>query len=461
LGAVTTEQRVPERRLVIFSVVSIALLMSSLDQTIVATALHALQHGLHASINWASWTITVYSVGLLLALPVVGRLSDRYGRRRIFLASAALFTAASLACGLAGNIYLLVVLRAVQAIGGAGFTPSATGIVVDHFGDARDKAVGLFGSIFPIGAILGPVLGGVFVTYWSWRGIFLVNVPVGITLILLSLRYIPRDAARGRAPGRFDLTGMALLGVGALAAMIAISYLGGEGAQARSPLFVVPVAAAVVALGLFVRHVGRTADAFIPARLLYGKGFGTVNVINMLFGGAAAGLGALIPLYAINRYGIDVLDSGLLLSARGAAVILCSSLAAFALRRTGYRRPMYVGFLLTGIGMLALSLAPIGLSAYAWLAVAAGVTGVGIGTANPATRNASLQLAPEQSATIASLRTMGRQTGSITAISVATAILAGSSNPGHAQAVVYGVFGLLLLAGLPLVARVPEHRGAW
>jgi len=95
------------------------------------------------------------------------------------------------------------------------------------------------------------------------------------------------------------------------------------------------------------------------------------------------------------------------------------------------------------------------------LAVAAGVTGVGIGTANPATRNASLQLAPEQSATIASLRTMGRQTGSITAISIATAILAGSGDPGHAQALVYGVFGLLLVAGLPLVARVPEHRGAW
>ena len=91
-----------------------------------------------------------------------------------------LFTVASLCCGLATNIYELVTLRALQALGGGAFMPSATGIVSDQFGADRDRAIGMFTSIFPVGAIVGPILGGVFVTYWSWRGIFLVNVPIGL-----------------------------------------------------------------------------------------------------------------------------------------------------------------------------------------------------------------------------------------------------------------------------------------
>ncbi|MBO0894442.1 MAG: MFS transporter, partial [Acidimicrobiales bacterium] len=246
----------PTRPVAIFVVVGLALLMSSLDQTIVATALHALQHGLGASINWTSWTITIYSVGLVLMLSLTSKLSDRYGRRRVFFASVIVFSGASLCCGLANDIYVLIALRALQAAGGAGFTPSATGIVVDYFGNSRDKAVGLFGSIFPIGAMIGPVLGGLFVAYWSWRGIFLVNVPIGAVLLLLGLRYIPRDPRHRVDEHRpMDVRGMLLLGVGVLAAMIGISYLGEQGARAWSPLFLGPVLVGAVALGLFVRHI--------------------------------------------------------------------------------------------------------------------------------------------------------------------------------------------------------------
>jgi len=101
----------------------------------------------------------------VVAVPITGKLSERYGRRRVFLASVAVFTLSSLLCGLATNIYALIALRVIQAAGGAGFTPSATGIIVDHFGSARDRAVSLFGSIFPIGAMIGPIFGGLFVNY--------------------------------------------------------------------------------------------------------------------------------------------------------------------------------------------------------------------------------------------------------------------------------------------------------
>src|ERR1700740_138880 len=135
-------------------------MMSSVDQTIVATALPAIQHDLAAQVNWSSWTITIYALGQVLVMPLAGKLGDQYGRKRIFLGAAALFTTASLCCGLATNIYLLIVLRAIQAIGGGAFMPSATGIVTETFGENRERAVGLFSSIFPIGGVGGPALAG-------------------------------------------------------------------------------------------------------------------------------------------------------------------------------------------------------------------------------------------------------------------------------------------------------------
>ncbi|MGH9773087.1 MAG: MFS transporter, partial [Candidatus Acidiferrales bacterium] len=102
------EDEWPVRRVLVFTIVALALIMMSVDSTIVATALHALQHGLHTSINWAGWTLTAYSFGFVLMLPLSGKLSDRYGRRRVFLGSVVVFTAASLFCGLADNIFALI-----------------------------------------------------------------------------------------------------------------------------------------------------------------------------------------------------------------------------------------------------------------------------------------------------------------------------------------------------------------
>ena len=186
----------PVRRWLVFTIVALALLMMSINSTIVATALHSLRTGLQTSIDLAGWAITAYSLGFVVILPVTGKLSEQYGCRRVFLGSVAAFTIAPLCCGLADNIYVLVALRGLQAAGGAGFTPSATEIIVDHFGDARDRAVSLFGSIFSIGAMIGPIFGGLFVSYWTWRGIFLVNVPIGVAVILLALRYVRRDKSR-------------------------------------------------------------------------------------------------------------------------------------------------------------------------------------------------------------------------------------------------------------------------
>ncbi|MGH6715182.1 MAG: MFS transporter [Bradyrhizobium sp.] len=457
------EKRRPARRVLIFAIVALALLMMSIDTTIVATALDSLKRGLNTSINWAGWTITAYSFGFVLMLPVSGKLSGRYGRRRVFLGSVVAFTAASLCCGLADNIYVLIALRAIQAAGGAGFTPSATGIVVDHFGDARDRAVSLFGSIFPIGAMIGPIFGGLFVSYWTWRGIFFVNVPIGVAIIALTLRYVPPDRLGiGRSRARMDIPGMMLLGGGLLAGMFAASSLGERNAHAGSLTFAVPFVIAIVALWMFFRHINRSAHPFIAPRLVHGSDFGPVNLVNGLYGGVTFGVVALIPLYATNRYGLNALDSGTLLIAQGAAAIILSVGAALVLRRTGHRPPLYVGGIVIAIGMLLLGLGPVtGISSYTWLAGSAFLVGAGAGVINPASRNAGLQLAPEQSSTIAALRSMCLQIGTMITISIATAILAHSDDPGGVQAWVNVVAALLLVAALPLVSRMPEYHGSW
>jgi len=453
----------PIRRGLVFAIVALALLMMSIDATIVATALESLRAELQTSIDWAGWTITAYSLGFVVILPVTGKLSARYGCRRVFVGSVAAFTIASLCCGLADDIYVLIALRGLQAVGGAGFTPSATEIIVDHFGKARDRAVGLFGSIFSIGTMIGPMFGGLFVSYWTWRGIFLVNVPIGIAVIVLALRYVPRDRSlRAGAQRRLDAAGMALLGGGLLSGMLAVTYLAERNAHAWSPDFVIPLAIAIVALWMFFRHINRSAAPFIAPRLISGSGFGTVNLINALYGGVTSGVVALIPLYAGIRYGIDALGSSTLLVAQGAAAIIFSIAGAFALRRTGYRRPIYVGGAVTAAGMLLLALGPpAAMPAYAWLAGAAFLVGAGRGANNPATRNAGLQLAPEHSSTLAALRTMCMSIGTIVTISIDTAVLASSRDPGRTQAWLFAVGGALLVAALPLISRVPEHRGSW
>jgi MFS family permease len=297
-------------RLVVFGVVAIALLMAAIDQTAVATALPALQRDLGTSLTWSGWTITVYSLGQIIGMPVAGRLSDQFGRKAVFMVTVGAFTLTSLFAGLAHDIGLLIALRAVQGLAGGGLVPSATGIVADQFGNDRDRAIGMFTSIFPIGAIIGPILGGVLVTYSSWRAIFLINIPLGILLITLSAFVIGRSA-RHDTTRRLDVGGIALLSGLLLSTMTAVAIAG-----TPVPIgvrFGALAAGAVLAALLgwrFVVHARNDPSAVIPLRLLRGRAFGLMNTVNLMYGAVALGLGALVPLYAQNRYGILPLAAG-------------------------------------------------------------------------------------------------------------------------------------------------------
>jgi EmrB/QacA subfamily drug resistance transporter len=434
--------------------------MGSIDQTIVATALPRLQHDLHTTVNWSGWTITAYQLGAVLTLPVAGRIADLYGRKKVFMICVVIFTVSSLACGMSTSIYMLVPLRFVQALGGGAFMPSASGIVAENFGKDRDRAIGMFTSIFPLGALIGPVLGGIITQDWTWRGIFFINIPIGVLLVILGLRILPGSAPR--AAKRPDFAGTALLGVVLISAMYGVTTLGSGKESLISVGFLVPEVVAIVFGVLLSRQMRSAENPIIPIRLLRERHFATMNLIALLYGGTALGFSTLVPLYAFQHYHIKIFQAGTVLTARAIGAVMVASITSFLLRKIGYRIPMVVGFALGAAGLELLSISPHGLSTYFWLAFGALILGLGGGISAPATNNAILSFAPDQVASISGLRGMFRQIGGMIAISVTTAIVARSQNEGVALGHAFTVFALvILLVAIPLVYTVPSRRGTW
>ena len=446
---------------IVFPIIALSLLMITVDSTIVATALHALQVDLQTSVSWAGWTLTAYSFGFVVMLPLSAKLSTQFGHRRIFLFSIAMFTIASLLCGLSTNIYMLIAMRALQAIGGAGITPSATSLIVNHFHQSRDKFLGLFGSMFATGSMIGPIFGGLFVTYSTWHWIFFINIPIGIAVFLLAMRFIPKSQPNGSRE-KLDFPGMFYLAIGIITAMYAVTYLGEGSADINTSFFITLILASIVFFFLFFRHIKRVKFPFIKPRFVYGKGFAAVNLVNFIQTGMVIGGVSLIPLYAVSRYGISELHSGTLLVGEGVASVVMSVIMSIYLRRTGYRLPIYIGSFVLVLGFLLLSLNPLfGISSFIWLFSSTLLIGVGLGVMSPAARNAGIQLAPSEAANIAAIRSLGLQMGQIVSIAGATSIIAAANNPNQAHAFVYLGLSAIFFMAIAVISRVPENRGGW
>ena len=139
---------------------------------------------LNTSLTWVGWTLTSYQLVQIVMYPLAGKLSDALGRRRVFLFCVFTFTASSALCAMAPTVGLLIVFRAIQAVGGGGLLPSVIGMIADTYPRQRAQAIGLISSIMPIGSIIGPNLGGFLLATWSWRAMFAINIPIGIVLIV-------------------------------------------------------------------------------------------------------------------------------------------------------------------------------------------------------------------------------------------------------------------------------------
>ena len=203
------------RRYLIFVTAGLSLLMYAIDSTVVAVAFPNFTRELHTNVLWSAWTISIFFIAVTMAMPLAGNLGDSFGRKKVFLVSLMLFTGSSLACGLAPTIYALIAFRFLQGIGGACFLPTASGIVSDHFPENREAAIGLFSSIFSVGAVIGPNLGGWIVSQYSWRYIFYINVPIGMLLMGSSMLLL-KDSRIFSRPQRRPCRGRAYERVAAL-----------------------------------------------------------------------------------------------------------------------------------------------------------------------------------------------------------------------------------------------------
>lgn len=449
------------RRYVIFFIASLALLMSSINATTVVTALPVIQSGFKAHLSWTAWVITAYQLTTLTMFPLMGRISDEWGRKRVFLASVTVFTVGSLLCAFSSNIYWLILFRFLQAAGGSCFMPSAMGIVADHFAENRARAIGLFTTIFPLGGIIGPALGGWILDFAPWQAIFLVNVPVGVFVLILSYLLMEPDSGFRRT--RLDMTGIALFAATMLSLMYFFTRISENPLAVYSWLTWAVLVLGGLLLWFFLRWESRAASPILEMSLLKSRTFAIINGLNLLYGACVLGLMAFIPYYAQVAYGMSNLASGSMLTARALGMIGMSAVTSMLLYRTGYRLPMAIGFLVLAASTLGLSLtlhtpAVLGFSIpdFWWLAMIIFISGMGVGMASPASNNAAIELMPDKIAEISGLRGMFRQTGGV--IGVSAIVLALSRFPDKVTGfhAIFVTMAVLLTMAVPLIRGVPD-----
>ena len=447
-------------RYLIFTTVSLGLLLTGIAGTSIAIALDAIRSSFGVSVILAGWVVAAFQLTLTASMPVVGKISDVLGRRRTFMVCLGLYIGGSVMAALAPSIWLLIAARIIQALGGGGFLPSAVGIVAELFPNSRQRAIGFFTSIFPIGQIVGPVIGGWLIDSFGWRAIFWVNVPTGLFVLLLAWMLLPRGARR---QGHIDLPGAALV-AGSLASFMGALSLIAYAATAKMWLVVgVLFAAAAVLTAIFVRHE-RTAEApIVDLEILRRGPFLAANIYNVVYGAGVIGIMSLIPLFAINVYGISYFDSGVILVPRAVAVMVTSLIVSLLLMRLGYRWPIIVGTCLAALSLYLLGLEPHqvmalggGLESTTTLALILLVMGVGVGMAAPASNNACIELMPERAATITGVRGMCRQAGGAVSITVATLALHESASIAAGFRLVFIALAIALLATIPAILAMPR-----
>ena len=384
-----------KRRLLVLGVCCSSLFIVGLDATIVNIALPSIQHDLHAPVSGLQWTVDAYTLVVASFLILAGSTGDRVGRRRTFQVGLATFTLGSLLCSLAPSLGWLVAFRAMQAIGGSMLNPVALSIIANTFTDNRERAraFGVWGAVFGLSMALGPVVGGVLVATVGWRGIFWVNIPVGIAAIVATALAVPESrAAHGR---RVDPVGQVLIIVMLASLTYAIIEGPRHGWSSGIILGLFGLAAAAAA-GLAI-YEPRREEPLLDLRFFRSAPFTGAVVIAITAFSALAGFLFLNTLYLQDARHLSALHAGLYTLPMAAMTVLLAPLSGRITGQRGPRIPLLVAGVMTTAGALLMS----GFTATTpvpWLMLAYVVLGIGNGMVNPPISNTAVSGMPRSQA---------------------------------------------------------------
>ncbi len=443
---------------------ALAMLLSSLGTSIANVALPTFVRTFDASFQSVQWVVLAYLLAVTTAVVSAGRLGDLFGRRRLMLAGIALFTAASLACAVAPTLWLLLVARAGQGVGGAvmmALAMALVGEVVPKEGSGR--AMGLLGTMSAVGTALGPSLGGVLIGGFGWPAIFLANLPLGLLAATLAWRFLPRDGT-ANAQARFDLPGSILLAAALASYSLAMTL--GRGHVGKANLAMLCVAAACTTAFLVVESRSR-APLLRPA-LFRDRAIGTGLVAGGIATTVAMTTLVVGPFYLSGALGLDATRIGLAMSTGPLVAALVGVPAGKAVDRFGAARVGMAGLLLMAGGTLLLARIAVAQGAFGYIASLATLT-AGFAAFQAANNTAVIgATGPGQRGVVSGLLNLSRNLGLVTGASLMGAVFiraAGTSAMATAgiAAVVSGTHAAFLLAaglvGVALLLSIVSRRG--
>lgn len=326
--------------------------LASIDATVVNVALPAIGRDLQADFADLQWTVTGYTLTLAALILLGGALGDRFGRRRVFVVGVVWFAVASLLCGLAPDVEVLIACRALQGVGGALLTPGSLALISSSFPAVdRARAIGAWAGLSGVATAAGPFLGGYLVQVASWRWVFLINVPLAVWVVVLAQRCVP-ESRDPDASGPVDVAGAALgaLGLAGLTyALIEAPVRGG-----RSPEVLAAAVTGVVALGAFLLVERRAAAPMLPLGLFGSRVFSAVNAVTFVVYGAFGGVLFLLVVALQTVAGFPPVAAGTALLPVTVVMLLLSPRAGAWAQVTGPRLPLTAGPLVCAAGVLLL-----------------------------------------------------------------------------------------------------------